>query len=355
MDVVSPPVTLAEIRLIPDEGVWHDRDLRILGLEVGEFPDASELAAARSRLMAQPGVRDVSLLHVGSELKVTVQRTPTWSGSAQVLPPITPLGLTLLHDHQPLGVFQTYYRFQGGHAWDVQPSYPDVPGAQYPHLLVSGEMGAWFSGELKGGLALSGVLPTDRPVSWIQTVGPVLRYEGTDVPGSPRNGIRWRWQSKMGSSSSGRIGDFWVHQGDWGRYAPWGDSTFLTTVSLGFGRGDVPWYQQFQAGVGWPFRGLPFRRFVGDQLLVCGVELRRPLVSLPFSPGWPPIGLTGAIFGNGGRVWSRSSSPAFPGDWRLAGGGYLGLSMGSWHVGRVEAALSSEGGWLGLVNGWPMD
>ncbi len=354
---VPPPTTLAEIRLQPDPGLRRDHFLRVLGLEVGQLPGPEILEQARRRLLEQPGVRNVRLSHVGPELVVTLELEPRWSGSAQVLPPITPLGLAAGADHARLGVLETRFRLQAGHAWDFQPAYGDLPLAEYPNLFVGGEAGLWLTGQLSASLMMTHILPSDERSSptWIRTLGPVVRYDDTDLPPSPRSGIRWRWDSRMGWLDGGPVGSFWTHQGEWGRFVPWGESVVLTTVTAGFGRGDLPWYHRFQAGVAWPFRGLMFRRFVGDQLLVLGLELRRPLLSNLWPGWWPPIGLTGATFGNVGRVWNRGGQPLFPDDWRIGVGGYLGLSLGNWHVGRLEATVGSEGGWIGLVNGWPLD
>ncbi len=352
-----PPTTLAEIRLVPDPGKRREHFLRVLGLEVGQFPDAAVLEGARRRLLEQPGVRAVRISHVGSELVVALEDEPRWAGSAQVLPPITPLGLAVGAEHVRVGGFEGRFRLQASHAWDLQPAYQGVSRVDHPYGILGAEAGLWLTGELVASLALSGIVPTDGPgaSTWIRAVGPTLRYDDTDLPTSPRSGLRWRWESRMGWLDGGPPGSFWVHQGDWGRFVPWGESTVLTTVSLGFGRGDIPWPHRFQAGVAWPFRGLAYRRFVGDQLLVLGLELRRPLLSNLWPGWWPPIGLTGATFGNVGRVWTRGLQPTFPDDWRLGVGAYLGLSLGNWHVGRLETTLGSEGGWVGLVNGWPLD
>lgn len=368
---------IGEIRFEADPGPMGPRYLRTLGLKVGDRPTRDTLDQAAERLRATfPTLAEVELVRHGPDLDLRLQEQPI---SSWVLVPIPFVwevgGIAGLAGLKGLGQVWSG-KLEAMYCWDsfrvfdpTQAAYaPLAPRLSDNYGYLKGEWG-WLAASdwqlLLSGEGYLSAMSLDPQTTYQPgalthgpslTLGPDLRYDGTDDEAFPRTGTRARVGLDWGSSLWGNSADFALYHGEVHRYSPLGpQEALVTALRLGYGRGEIPWHHKFQAGGVYNLRGYDYERFMGDRLMVGTVEYRRKLFADLDAVGMHHVSVIGGTFLDVGRAWESTAGISFPQDVRAGVGGFLALALGSWNVGRVEVALGTEGPTIGITTGLPFE
>lgn len=370
---------IGEIEFATDPGAMAPRYLRALRLQVGDRPTKSQLSLALERLSALPNLANVELKQSGSLLTLDFDEHPVSSFLVVPVPFLWMVSANTAFRDWRVGDFYVSSRAELGYMWDTLQVYDPrqakptpmsfnndyVYGIASAGLLLAPDLRLQLFGEGYvsdvqpdgPGAALSSTYaPQAQGRGFSLTLGPELRYDNSDDETFPRLGTRVRVGSYFGSPYLGGLSDYAIYRGELQRYSPLGPSeTVVTGIRGGMGRGELPWNHKFWAGGSYNLRGYPYQRFLGDQMLVGTLEYRRRLAT-DLVPGWVSgLGLTGGAFVDVGRVWEARFGTPFPQDIRAGAGGYLGFTLGSWNMGRIEASYGTEGPYVGMAAGLPFD
>ncbi|HEY9855659.1 MAG TPA: BamA/TamA family outer membrane protein [Stenomitos sp.] len=370
---------IGEIMFATDPGAMAPRYLRALKLQVGDRPTKSQLALALERLSSLPNLSSVDLKQSGSLLTLDLQEHPVSSFLVVPVPFVWMVSANATFKDWHVGDYYVSSRAEFGYMWDCLRVYDPRLAEPSPipftnnYVYGLGNAGILLAPDLRlqmnaegyvsdiqpngPGASLAGTYaPQAQGTGFSMTLGPELQYDNADDESFPRLGTRIRVGSFFGSPYLGGKNDFAIYRGELERYTPIGPAeTIVTGVKAGVGRGDLPWNHKFWAGGIYNLRGYPYQRFMGDQLLVGTLEYRRRL-GTNLVPAWMPgLGLTGGTFVDVGRAWESRLGTPFPQDIRAGVGGYLGVSLGAWNVGRLEVSYGTEGPYVGLAAGLPFD
>lgn len=370
---------IGEISFASDPGAMAPRYLRALSLQVGDRPTRSQLGLALKRLASLPNLAHVELKRNGSLLTLEFEERPVSSVLIVPVPFLWKVAANAAFKDWHVGSLYVSTKGQLGYVWDSlqvydpQQAQPTPVGFSNDYLYGLADAGILLAPDLRLQLSAEGYLSNIQPgmpgaaltqtyapkaqgTGFSLTLGPELQYDNSDDESFPRLGTRVRVGSAFGSPYLGGQSDFALYRGELQRYSPLGPSeTVVTSFKAGMGRGELPWNHKFWAGGIYNLRGYPYQRFLGDQLLVSTLEYRRRL-GTNLAPGWVSgLGLTGGAFVDVGRVWEARLGTPFPQDIRAGVGGYLGMALGSWNVGRLEVSYGTEGPYVGLAAGLPFD
>lgn len=328
-----------------------------------------DLSYWRERLLTLRNLKDATLTRRGDTVEISLTEAPFVSVMPKVVPFVLPVGLELGAEDWRLGGQYYDLKAWAGYVWSGVTLYdPDRAettrlgslGYNFPEAYARAGILAWpytriylegkvAGATMEGDTALaSGFGPIDGALVML---GPLIRYDDADHPDMPRQGTRARLGALFGPKALGNAGEYQRYDGYLQWYAPLGSSDSLAIgLHGGMGSGEVPLAQAYQLGGGSYLRGYTGSRFVGNQMLALSVELRHAL--------WPRIGgsaltLWSTAFADAGRSWNHGAAIAFPRDIRPAVGGYLGLSLGTWYIGRLEAAVGNEGPFVNIAAGLP--
>lgn len=376
---IAAPATepIGEITFVRDPGPLGPRYLRTLGLAVGDRPTPEALDAAATRLRATyPTLSTVVLRRDGPLLALELEDRPLASLALIPLPWLfTVAAIGGVEGVQALG-----QRWRGKlgayYYWDrftvFDPSQTTVATMvsrkEDDYGYLRGEWGwllapdwqlLWFAEGYLSAMPLAAASTYDPTAAFsgpTLTLGPDLRYDGTDSEFFPRQGTRLRVGLDWGTPWWGNPSDFAIYRGEVHRYSPLGSQeTLVTALRLAFGRGNIPWHHKIQAGGIYNLRGYDYQRFMGDRLVAGTVEYRRRLLEDLEVLGVKQLAFTGGAFLDVGRAWEARFGVPFPQDVRAGVGGYMALSMGTWNVGRLEISYGTEGMVAGLTTGLPFE
>jgi len=328
-----------------------------------------ELAPWRLRLLSLRNLAEVSLTRRGERLEVDLREAPYVTVVPKLLPFVLPFGLEVGAEDWRLG--GQYYDFKawGGYIWSGVTLYdPNQAEAMrrgslaynFPEayaragVLVLPYTRVYLEGKVAGaGMDGDVALASDYGAirGTMVTASPFVRYDDTDHPDVPRMGSRARAGVLFGPKGLGNTGNYLRYDGYLQKYVPLGQLDSLAIgLHGGMGEGDLPLAQAYWLGAGSYLRGYMGSRFIGNQMLALNVELRHAL--------WPRMGgseltLWSTAFADAARSWNHGGTIAFPRDIRPSLGGYLGLSLGTWYIGRLEAAVGNEGPFVNIAAGLP--
>lgn len=370
---------IGEITFATDPGAMAPRYLRALKLQVGDRPTKSQLGLALQRLSSLPNLSGVELKQVGPILTLDIQEQPVSSFLIVPVPFLWMVSANAAVKDWHVGDFYLSSEAELGYTWDCLRVYdprqaqPSPLGFTNNYVYGLGNTGVLLAPDLRLQLNAEGYVSSIQPdtpgaslaqtyapqaqgTGFSLTLGPELQYDNSDDANFPRLGTRIRVGSFFGSPYLGGQSDYAIYRGELQRYSPIGASeTVITGIKAGVGRGELPWNHKFWAGGIYNLRGYPYQRFLGDQLLVGSLEYRRRLAT-DLVPAWVSgLGLTGGAFVDVGRAWESRLGTPFPQDIRTGVGGYLGLSLGTWSVGRLEVSYGTEGPYVGMATGLPFD
>lgn len=328
-----------------------------------------ELEAWRKRLLTLRNLKDARLSRRDDGIEITLSESPYLKLVPQLIPFVLPVGLEVTAEDWRLG--GQYYDFKawGGYVWNgvtlyerdhaeaaqrerLSYNYPEayaragVMMLPYTRVYLEGKVaGADMIGNTTLASSYGSVGGT------MVTLSPFLRYDDTDHPDMPRQGTRVRAGVLFGPKAFGNPGDYLRVDLAFQEYVPLGEHDSLAIgLHGGHGAGDLPLPLSYWLGAGNFLRGYTGTRFIGNQMLALSVELRHAL--------WPSImdsdlTLWSTGFVDVARSWNHGGAIAFPHDIRPAIGGYFGLSLGTWYIGRLEAAVGNEGPFISLNAGLP--
>ncbi len=330
----------------------------------GVAPDAW-----RPQLLKLRNLTDVHVTPQPEGVAISLTEAPYLSISPKFIPFVLPVGLEVIAEDWRLG--GQYYDFKAwaGYVWsgvtlyepgqlDAKPrtnlayNFPEayaragVMVLPYTRVYLEGKVAG---AGMDGNAALASDFGTVHGA--MVTISPFLRYDDTDHPDMPRMGTRLRAGVLFGPRGLGNPGDYLRYDATFQEYVPLGEFDSLAIgLHGGLGDGELPLAQAYWLGAGSYLRGYTGSRFVGNQMLALSVELRHAL--------WPQIAGSGftlwsTAFADAARSWNRGAAIAFPMDIRPSIGGYLGLSLGTWYVGRIEAAVGNEGPFVNIAAGLP--
>ncbi|MNR87363.1 Surface antigen [compost metagenome] len=328
-----------------------------------------ELQAWRERLLTLRNLKDVQLTRRDDRIEVTLTEAPYVLVVPKLIPFVLPVGVELVAEDWRLGGQYYDIKAWAGYVWSgvtlyephrVDPALRGNLAYNFPEAYArAGVMVLPYTRVyLEGKAAGSDMTGNTAIASEYGTVGgsmitlsPFLRFDDTDHPDMPRQGTRVRAGVLFGPKAFGNPGDYLRYDGAFQEYIPFGKYDSLAIgLHGGLGSGEIPLPQAYWLGAGNFLRGYTGSRFVGNQMLALSVELRHAL--------WPSIfgsGLTlwSTGFVDAARSWNHGGTIAFPQDIRPSVGGYLGLSFGSWYIGRLEAAVGNEGPFVNIAAGLP--
>lgn len=331
---------------------------------------------AEQRLSTAAPLEGAELKRIGDRLEVILKERPVYSLLPVPVPYLWEVALSGAAEQWRIGPTYWLANAEGGYVWDAMRVEALQGGAsqhEANHRYGFASLGAMFWPDITGllrfeayGADIQGDLarsydPSALAKGWSFTMGPELRFDQVDSNFFPREGLRARASANFGPLALGNQMDFARYQAEVQRYFPLGEgSALLTGLNGGFGRGTLPWHEKLQAGGITNFRGYAGRRFLGDQLLVGTLEVRKRLLE---NMDWFGLsrfglskqGLTGGLFLDVGRAWDTKLSVQFPQDARIGVGGFLGFSLGNWNASRIEVGFGNEGPSIGLTMGLPFD
>lgn len=331
--------------------------------------DSPDLEAWRKRLLTLRNLKDATFTLQGDRIDVSLTETPYVVISPKVLPFVLPVGLEVIAEDWRLG--GQYYDFKAwaGYVWSGVTLYEpnQLEAAQrgnlsynfaeayarggvmvlpYTRVYLEGKVAG---ADMAGNTAIASEYGTVGGA--MVTVSPFLRFDDTDHPDMPRRGTRVRAGVLFGPKALGNTGDYLRYDAAFQEYVPLGELDSLAIgLHGGAGGGDLPLPQAYMLGAGNFLRGYTGSRFVGNQMLALSLELRHALWPSIMSSG---VTLWSTAFVDAARSWNQGAAIAFPQDIRPSVGGYLGLSLGTWYIGRVEAAVGNEGPFVNIAAGLP--
>lgn len=348
-------------------GLMTPRYVRCLSFK-GAFGEL-DLERTRDRFMRLKNIQEVAFRELGGETLVEVIEKTSVTITPKVIPVIFPVGLEAWVEDWRIG--DQYYDLKAfaGYNWSTLTLYD--PGQitpiqlgdlvhNYPEASVRwGMLVAPFTRFYLEGRAIDATMLGDAQVAAAfgpmrgvaLTGGTFLRYDDADHPDIPTDGSRAKLSWLVGPQALGNPGDFQRVEAYYQHYWPVGDRDCLAFGAHGgLGLGDLPLAQTFRVGSADYTRGYAANRFVGNQFVATSLEYRHVLFSNLWNSG---ISLHGAGFIDVGRCWNAGGGIPFPQDVRPAAGVYGGLSLGSWYIGRLEAAMGTEGLVVHLGTGLP--
>lgn len=365
---------IEEIDFRPVADAMEPRYLRQLELKVGDRAFTSDLNQAAQRLNALPFIDQATVSQEGPVLHVDLAEKPVLYAVPVPLPIISQLGIMTgleewhLAQHYWLAHAQLFYFWDHFRVYDPTNLTP-VKQADHVDDYVWGnfDFGTQVAPDWR--LVLTGedylstlgaLTGTYAPVAQANgntfMMGPELRYDNADDPAFPRLGTRFRIGTYFGSSLFGNPNDFTIYRGEIQRYIPISRTEcLLASLTGGIGRGVVPWHEKFQAGGNVELRGYAYQRFLGDRLVAGTLEYRRILYGGSSLLDAKGPGITGGMFLDVGRAWESTLGTPFLQDLRPSAGGYLALTWGRTHIGRLEAGIGSEGPLITTAFGMPFD
>lgn len=329
----------------------------------------ADLAGWRARLLTLRNLKEAVLTPRADHVEITLTEVPYLSFVPKLVPFVLPVGVEMGAEDWRWGGQYFDLKAWAGYVWSGVTLYdPNRPQAvrqgtlgynfpeayaragvmvlPYTRLYLEGKVAAaTMDGDAQIAAGIGSVAGT---LAWL---GPLLRYDDTDHPDMPRSGTRARAGALFGPKALGNLGDYQRYDGYLQQYLPLGTEDSLAIgLHGGTGSGELPLAQAYWLGGGSYLRGYAGSRFVGNQMLALNVEYRHAL--------WPRIAGSGitiwsAAFADVARSWHSGAAIAFPHDIRPAVGGYLGLSLGTWYVGRLEAAIGNEGPFVNIGAGLP--
>ncbi|HEY9855084.1 MAG TPA: BamA/TamA family outer membrane protein [Stenomitos sp.] len=334
-------------------------------------PGGSELDWARTRdqFMRLRNIQDVAFRRVADGIRVEVVEHPVTSLNPMVIPWIPPVGVeALLQDWHVGGQYYDLRAFLG-YNWSTLTIYdparltPIRLGElihNYPEAALRwGMLVAPYTRLYLEGRAIDGTMVGDPAIAsgFGSMRGPALtgstflRYDDADDPDIPTDGNRAKLKWLVGPQALGNPADYQRVEAYYQRY--WSlseDGCLAFGANGGFGLGDLPLSQTFRVGSADYTRGYDANRFVGNQFVALSLEYRHVLWRNLLNSG---LTLHGAAFTDVGRCWNAGAGVPFPQDVRPAAGVYGGLSLGNWYIGRLEAAMGTEGLVVHLGTGLP--
>lgn len=335
----------------------------------GMHPDAFDLSPWRLKLLSLRNLQDVHFTRKGDQIEVSLTEVPYVTLVPRVLPYFFPVGLEVGAEDWRLG--GQYYDFKawGGYVWSGVTLYePDRKDASprgwlsynFPEayaragVMVLPYTRVYLEGKAAGA-QMEGLAELASGYGTIQgavvTLSPFIRYDDTDHPDMPRMGTRARAGVLFGPRWAGNSSPFRRYDATLQEYLPLGERDSLAiALHGGLAQGELPLAQAYWLGAGNFLRGYSGSRFIGDQMLSASVELRHALFSDLIVSG---LTVWSAGFVDLARSWKSGTAIAFPDDLRPAIGGYLGLSLGGWYIGRLEAAVGNEGPFVSIAAGLP--
>lgn len=360
---------LASVSLTEAYGPMTARYLRQLeGLE-RENLDQLDLGVWRARMLKLRNLKDVHFTRSGKGLEVTLQEQPYLQVIPKFIPFVLPVGLEVIAEDWKLAGQYFDVKAWAGYVWSGVTLYePDHAEARargslnynfpeayarlglmvlpYTRIYLEGKAaGAGMEGEPLHAAGFGTVHGA------MFTLSPFIRYDDTDQPDLPQKGKRARLGVLFGPKGWGNPGDHLRYDAAYQHYFPLGAHDSLAIgIHGGLAEGELPLAHAYWLGAGNYLRGYSGTRFVGNQMLALSVELRHALWRDVLGTG---VTLWSTGFVDAARSWNRGAAIAFPQDIRPAIGGYLGLSHGTWFIGRLEAAVGNEGPFVNIAAGLP--
>lgn len=348
-------------------GPMAPRYLRCLSFKEGLR--GLDLTRTRENLLRLRNIQDVAFRDLGGETIIQVVEKPVGAITPKFIPFIFPVGLEAWIEDWKLGGQYHDLRAWVGYNWSTLTLYDPAQISpvqlgdlvhNYPEatlrwgLLVAPYTRLYLEGRAIDATMLGNprIAAAFGPVRGAALTGAtLLRYDDADHPDIPTDGTRAKLGWLVGPQALGNPGDFQRLEAYYQRYWPLGDRGCLAFgVHSGLGLGDLPLAQTFRVGSADYTRGYAANRFVGNQFVATSLEYRHVLVPNLWNTG---LGLHGAAFVDAGRVWNAGAGIPFPEDVRPAAGVYGGLSLGSWYIGRLEAAVGTEGTVVHIGTGLP--
>lgn len=331
--------------------------------------DPENLEAIREKLLSLRNLKDAEVKHEGDTVTIRLTEAPYVVIVPKVVPFFWPVGVEAIAEDWRLGGH--YYDFKGwaGYVWSGVTLYEPGEGAAvkqgsltynfleayaragvmvlpYTRIYLEGKVAG---NDMTGNTALAASY--GRIGGAMVTLSPFIRFDNTDHPDMPRRGTRIRAGVLLGPRVLGNSQDYLRYDGTFQAYWPLGKHDCLAlSLHGGWGEGNLPLPVAYWLGGGNYLRGYASSRFIGNQMLSTSFELRHALL-----PNLWDTGLTvwSAAFLDAGRAWPALGPLSFPEDIRPAVGGYLGLSLGNWYIGRLEAAVGNEGPFVSINAGLP--
>lgn len=348
-------------------GAMTPRYLRCVSLKEGRAE--LDLARTRDNLLRLRNVQDVTFSELDGATRIEILERPVTTITPKLIPVIFPVGLEAWIEDWRLGGQYHDIKAYAGYNWSTLTLYdpsqltPVLLGDlvhNYPEASIRwGMLVLPYTRFYLEGRAIDATMLGDPRIETTYgsmrgaalTGATFLRYDDADHPDIPTDGIRSKLSWMVGPRALGNPGDFQRIDAYYQRYWPLSERTCLAFGAHGgVGLGELPLAQTFRVGSADYTRGYAANRFVGNQFVATSLELRHVLVKDLWNSG---VGLHAAGFLDVGRSWNGREGIPFPQDVRPAAGVYGGLSLGSWYVGRLEAAVGTEGLVVHLGTGLP--
>lgn len=346
-------------------GFMTPRYLRCLSFKATEL----DWTRTRTNLLRLRNVSDVTFLRQGDKTVVSVLEHPVAALNPKVIPVIFPVGIEAFIEDWHLG--DQYYDLKAwaGYNWSTLTLYDPAQVSpvrlgelvyNYPEAWLRGGMlvapytrlyleGRAFDATMLGDARIASDFGSMQGPAFTGAV--IGRYDDADHPDIPTDGQRAKLSWLVGPEALGNPGDFQRLEAYYQRYWALGERGCLAfAANGGLGLGDLPLAQTFRVGSADYTRGYDANRFVGNQFVSMSLEYRHVLWRNLWNTG---LSLHGAAFGDLGRCWNVGSGIPFPQDVRPAAGLYGGLSLGDWYIGRLEAAMGTEGLFVHIGTGLP--
>lgn len=328
-----------------------------------------DLARTREKLLGLRNIQDVAFRELAGATVIELFEKPVTTITPKVIPVIFPVGLEAWVEDWRIGGHYHDLKAFVGYNWSTLTLYDPAQISpvhlgdlvhNYPEATLRwGLLVAPYTRFYLEGRAIDATMLGDARIA--SAFGPMrgaaltgatmLRYDDADHPDIPTDGNRAKLTWLVGPEALGNPGDFQRLEAYYQRYWPIGDRACLAFGAHGgLGLGDLPLAQTFRVGSADYTRGYAANRFVGNQFVATSLEYRHVLWQNLFNTG---LSLHGAAFVDVGRSWNAGGGIPFPQDVRPAAGVYGGLSLGTWYIGRLEAALGTEGMVVHIGTGLP--
>lgn len=348
-------------------GAMAPRYLRCVSFKEGRAE--LDLVRTRENFLRLRNVQDVAFHELGGETLIELSERPVTTITPKFIPLIFPVGLEAWVEDWRIGGQYHDLKAFAGYNWSTLTLYDpaQITPVQlgdlvhnYPELMLRwGMLVAPYTRLYMEGRVIDATMLGDPGIAATYggmrgaalTGATFLRFDDADHPDIPTDGSRAKLGWMVGPQALGNPGDFQRVEAYYQRYWPLSERTCLAFGAHGgVGLGDLPLAQTFRVGSADYTRGYAANRFVGNQFVATSLEVRHVLVSNLWNSG---LSLHAAGFVDAGRSWNGRGGIPFPQDVRPAAGAYGGLSLGSWYVGRLEAAVGTEGMVVHIGTGLP--
>lgn len=328
-----------------------------------------DLARTREKLLSLRNIQEVAFREQDGETLIEIVERPVTTVAPWVIPVTPPVGLEARIEDWRIG--DQYYdlRAFAGYNWSTLTLYDPFQIApvrigdlvhNYPEASLRwGALVIPYTRFYLEGRAIDATMLGNPDIAKgigsmrgpALTGSAFLRYDDADHPDIPTDGSRAKLGLMLGPRLFGNPGDFQRLDAYFQHYWHLSDRACVAFgVNGGLGMGDLPLAQTFRVGSADYTRGYAANRFVGNQFVASSLEYRHVLLSNLWNSG---LSLHGAGFVDLGRCWNAGGGVPFPQDVRPAAGVYGGLSRGNWYIGRLEAAMGTEGMVIHLGTGLP--